>query len=132
MVQTPYRRFPLSEEDALFLRTVADDTEEAPWMVMGDLQLWAASGLAWSLRHFGQRQGRAWYVASMLPIYYPRPDLPEQGFVAPDVLVAFVPDHARTSYDLDEEGVFPPFCWRYYPSPASPVTRLRSARRMTC
>jgi hypothetical protein len=100
--------------------TLADDTEEAPWMIMGDLQFWSASSLAHSLRHYARQQGLDWYVASMLPIryYWPRRNLTTLDIVlrkrrrkkvlAPDLLVAFIDDHARTSLDADMEG-FPPF-----------------------
>ena len=156
MVQIPDRRHVLTEDDARFLRTVEDDTEEAPWMVMGTPQLDAATGLYWSLRIYAAERGLPWFVGSMLPIIYARPDLPEPslaptrprnrrtpvalrgrlrrrplregglrpslaptpqrrkrwlrpGQVAPDVLVSFVADRVRQSYNLAAEGVFPAF-----------------------
>jgi Uma2 family endonuclease len=45
----------------------------------------------------------------MLPILYAWPGVVAKKQLAPDVFVAFVPDHSRTSYDLDDEGQFPPF-----------------------
>jgi Uma2 family endonuclease len=86
-----------------------DDTEEAPWMVMGDAQFWASAHLATSLRHYAQVHDRPWYVASLLPIVYRRRGENRTRRVAPDVLVAFVPQRPRESYDLVAEGVFPAF-----------------------
>lgn len=107
----PWRQPPLTpeQENTLFMITVADDTEDAPWMVMGDAQFWAASSLAHSLYIYAKEQGLGWYVASMLPINYRWAGLPRIHTVAPDVFVAFVPDHRRQSYDLAAEGSFPPF-----------------------
>jgi len=109
MVEILTREAALSDEDRLFLQTVEDDTEEAPWMVMGTPQAWSASGLAWSLRTYVRRERLPWFVASMLPILYQRPGRRRPGQVAPDVLVAFVEDRVRYSYNLREEGVVPAF-----------------------
>jgi Uma2 family endonuclease len=89
--------------------TLDDDTEDAPWMVMGDLQFWSASGFAHSLRNYAHEQGLPWYVASMLPILYEWPNAAHKKTLAPDAFVAFVPERARASYDLTVEGVFPAF-----------------------
>lgn len=107
---------PWTETD-LFLLTVPDDTEEAPWMVMGDPQFWTATTFASALRVYAQSHHLDWYVAGMLPIRYPRPS-GRNGQVAPDVLVAQVPQRERHSYDLAEEGVFPGFVLEIL-SPAS-------------
>ncbi len=112
MAQQLYRMPALSSEDELFLQTVEDDTddyEESPWMSMGDAQFRSASALYWSLRNYTRRAGLPWYVGAMLPIFYPRPRLKRKGQVAPDVLVSFVADRYRDSYDLEEEGVCPAF-----------------------
>ena len=111
MIQTPWRQPPLTkeQEDTLFMLLLEDDTEDAPWMVMGDLQFWSASGFAQSLRAYAHEQGLAWYVAAMLPITYRWPGVPKKRTLAPDTFVSFVPERARTSYDLEAEGVFPPF-----------------------
>jgi len=111
MVQTPWRQPPLTkkQENQLFMLLLDDDTEDAPWMVMGDLQFWSASGFAHSLYTYGHEQGLAWYVAAMLPINFRWPGVPTTRTLAPDTFVAFVPERARTSYDLEAEGVFPPF-----------------------
>lgn len=99
---------PLTE-DEFFLLTVPDDTEEQPWMVMGDPQFWSATEFAATLENYARRHSLPWYVAGMLPILYRRPT-GRKGQVAPDVLVARgVPRHARHSYDLEVEGVFPHF-----------------------
>ena len=106
-----WRKPPLTqaEDDDLFLLTLADDTEDAPWMVMGDLQFWSASGFAHSLRDYARGHDLPWYVAAMLPIRYQRKGSRRKGQLAPDCFVAFVPEHARNSYDLAKEGVFPAF-----------------------
>ncbi len=111
MVQTPWRQPPLTkeQEDTLFMLMLKDDTEDAPWMVMGDLQFWSASGFAQSLRTYSHQQGLGWYVAAMLPINFKWPGVANKRTLAPDTFVSFVPERARTSYDLAAEGVFPPF-----------------------
>ncbi len=111
MIQTPWRQPPLTQAQAadLFMLTLEDDTEDAPWMVMGDLQFWSASGFAHSLRNYAHKQSLPWYVAAMLPILYEWPLVVQKKHLSPDCFVAFVPDHPRTSYDLTEEGVFPAF-----------------------
>jgi Uma2 family endonuclease len=98
-----------AEEDDLFLLTLENDTEDAPWMVMGDLQFWSASGFAHSLRTYARAHGLPWYVAGMLPIRYRIAGSRRRKQLAPDCFVAFVPDRARQSYKLDAEGVFPAF-----------------------
>ncbi|HWE63653.1 MAG TPA: Uma2 family endonuclease [Chloroflexota bacterium] len=107
----PWRQPPLTEEEAntLFMLLLANDEEDAPWMVMGDLQFWSATGFAHSLRGYAHEQGLPWYVAGMLPIEFDWPGVEERRKLAPDTFVAFVPDHPRTSYDLTLEGVFPAF-----------------------
>jgi hypothetical protein len=99
----------LDQETMLFMMRLADDTEEAPWMTMGDLQFWSASGLAYSLRQYARGHGRNWYVASMLPIDFQYRHLPGRHRLSPDLFVAFVPDRPRLSFSVAEEGVFPPF-----------------------
>ena len=111
MVQIPWRHPPLTqaEIDDFFMATLDDDTEDAPWMVMGDLQFWSASGFAHSLRIYAHEHDLPWYVASMLPIEYEWPNAARKKKLAPDTFVAFVEERARTSYDLTAEGVFPAF-----------------------
>jgi Uma2 family endonuclease len=111
MVQTPWRQPPLTQEevDDLFMLTLEDDTEDAPWMTMGDLQFWSASGFAHSLRAYARERGLGWYVASMLPIMYDWPNASRKKQLAPDTFVAFVEDRARTAFDMEAEGGFPPF-----------------------
>ena len=86
-----------------------DDTEDAPWMTTGDLQFWSASSFAHSLRNYAHERGLRWYVASMLPILYLAADSPRKRQLSPDAFVAFVPEHARQSFDTEKEGGFPPF-----------------------
>jgi Uma2 family endonuclease len=111
MVPVPWRQPPLTkeQEDDLFMLTLEDDTEDAPWMVMGDLQFWSASSFAHSLRAYAHRQQLPWYVASMLPVRYTWAGSKRKRQLAPDTFVAFVPEHTRTSYDVAAEGVFPAF-----------------------
>jgi hypothetical protein len=107
-MQRPRTQTPVIAPD-LVVPIVEDDTEEAPWMVMGDAQFWAAAHLATSLHHYAQVHGRPWYVASLLPIVYRRRGEKRTRQVAPDVLVAFVPQRPRDSYDIAAEGGFPAF-----------------------
>ena len=111
MVRAPWRHPPLTpeQEDELFMVLLEDDTEDAPWMTMGDLQFWSASSFAHSLRIYGHQQGLGWYVASMLPILYRWQNEGRKKQLSPDTFVAFVPEHPRTSYDVEIEGAFPPF-----------------------
>src|SRR5215831_7399379 len=103
------QRVTKEADDVLFWLSLADDTEDAPWMVMGDLQFRSASTLFHSLSNYAREQRLPWYVASMLPIQYGKlPSCRKQTF-APDLIVALVPDHPRTSFDVNSEGGFPPF-----------------------
>ena len=106
-----WRKPPLTEaqENLLFMLMLEDDTEDAPWMVMGDLQYWSASGFAHSLRTYAHELGLGWYVGGMLPIQFIYPETFRKRTLAPDVMVAFTPDKRHTSYDVTVEGTFPPF-----------------------
>src|SRR5437588_6254917 len=79
----------------LVMDTLENDTEGAPWMVMGDLQFWSASSLAHSLRNYARQHTLPWFVASMMPIRFTWGTSPRRRQLAPDVFVAFVPDHPR-------------------------------------
>lgn len=120
MIQMAWRQPPLTaaEANTLFMLFLADDTKDAPWMVMGDLQFWSASSFAHSLRSYVHEQGLNWYVASMLPIQFVYPGTVSTRILAPDVFVAFTPERPHTSYDVEVEGVFPPFVLEVV-SPAS-------------
>jgi Uma2 family endonuclease len=115
-----WRKPPLTqaEENDLFMLTLEDDTEDAPWMVMGDLQFDAASSFKHSLREYARAHGLRWYVASMVPIRYRWGQSRRRRQLSPDGFVAFVSDHRRSSYDLEAEGGFPPFVLEIV-SPAS-------------
>ena len=130
MVQIPWRQPPLTqaEADDLFMLTLDDDTENAPWMVMGDLQFWSASSFAHALRNYAHTQHLPWYVASMLPTEYDWPEAARKKKLAPDTFVAFVPDRPRTTYDLATEGVFPAFVLEVV-SPSSTARDEREKRR---
>jgi Uma2 family endonuclease len=98
----------LSPAELRFLRTVPDDTEEAPWMVMSDRQFWGASGLAWSLEQYARTHRLPWYVGGMLPLTYLPAGAAQHKQVAPDVFVAFIEVRRRESLSIEEEGM-PPF-----------------------
>lgn len=129
MVQTDWRQAPLTKEQAddLFMLFLEDDTEDAPWMTMGDLQFWSASSFAHSLRIYARRQRLPWYVASMLPIMYSWGKRKRKQVLSPDTFVAIAPDHPRTSFDVAVEGTFPPFVLEVV-SPSS-VERDREEKR---
>jgi Uma2 family endonuclease len=120
MIELPWRRPPLTREQQqdLFVLMLEDDTEDAPWMVMGDLQFWSASSLAHSLRSYARELGLGWYVASMMPIEFRWPNVAEKRVLAPDLFVAFVEEHARSSFNATAEGGAPPFVLEVV-SPAS-------------
>jgi Uma2 family endonuclease len=111
----------------LVVPVVEDDTEEAPWMVMGDRQFWSATSFASMLRLYAQTHHLPWYVAGLLPIRYCRPGERRRRQVAPDVMVAFVPQRSRDSYDLAAERIFPAFVLEVV-SPSS-VARDVDAKR---
>ncbi|HEX5504992.1 MAG TPA: Uma2 family endonuclease [Thermomicrobiales bacterium] len=129
MVGAPWRQPPLTrqQEIDLFMVMLEDDTEDAPWMVMGDLQFWSASGFAHSLRVYARERGLGWYVASMLPIEYTWPPSSRRRVLAPDVFVAFAAQHSRPSFDAEAEG-FPPFVLEVV-SPSS-TTRDQQEKRL--
>lgn len=129
MLKLPWRETPLTKEQAddLFMLTFEDDTEDAAWMTMGDLQFWSASSFAHSLRIYAHEQNLGWYVASMLPINYYWPADERMKTVSPDTFIAFVPDHPRTSFNVEEEGSFPPFVLEVV-SPSSVARDQRSKR----
>jgi hypothetical protein len=78
-------------------------------MVLGDLQFWSASSFAHSLLNYAHERGLPWYVASMLPINFVRLKSGRRQMLAPDVFVARVPEHPRSSFDVRVEGQFPEF-----------------------
>ena len=129
MVKTPWRQPPLTkeQENDLFMLMLEDDTEDAPWMVLGDLQFWSASSFAHSLRSYAHEQGLGWYVASMLPIEYRWTNAARKKVLAPDTFVAFVEERARTSFDVEAEGGFPPFVLEVV-SPSSTVRDQQEKR----
>jgi hypothetical protein len=79
-------------------------------MVMSDWQFAAVNVFYNSLQHYAARLSPPLYVAAMLPIrYHPVPGDPRILQLAPDVLVARIDPHFRSSYRLEEEGVAPAF-----------------------
>jgi Uma2 family endonuclease len=112
-----------AQSNDLFMLMLADDTEDAPWLTMGDVQFWSASGLAHSLRQYARDQSLGWYVASMLPIEYRWPTTAAKKVLSPDIFVAFVATRWRESFDATTEG-FPPFVVEV----VSPTSRRRDRR----
>lgn len=93
-----------------FLLTVPDDTEDAPWMVMADLQVRDVDLLKPILRLHVARHRLPWYVASYLKITRPRPGSDRLLEAAPDLLVATgAEEHLRTSWNVESEGKAPQF-----------------------
>ena len=97
----------LSPTEVHFLRTVADDTEDAPWMVIKDRQWRSATALFWSLEVYARTHHVAWYPGGMLPLTYLPPGRRRRKQVAPDVFASLVPLEGRDSLRV-EEGM-PPF-----------------------
>jgi hypothetical protein len=91
------------------LTPIEDDTEDAPWMVMGTPQFHATTDFYTSLQAEMRSRDNPLFVAGMLPIhYYPIPGGRREQ-LAPDILAAPVPIHDRSSYRVDEEGLPPSF-----------------------
>ena len=63
----------LSPTEWRFLRTIADDTEDAPWRVTSEPQWRSASALFWSLEVYAQTHPVAWHPGAMLPLTYRPP-----------------------------------------------------------
>lgn len=79
-------------------------------MAMGYPQFWAVTDFASALEAFARIEGLRWFVAGMLPIRWPIPSTSQHGKLSPDVYVVPGKDpRPLTSYNLEEEGVFPPF-----------------------
>ena len=92
-----------------FLQTVANDEEESPWMVMGDLQVRGVDLLKPILIQYAQEQQLPWYIASYLLITMPRPQGEQTLEAAPDLLVATARDWLRPSWSVPVEGKAPEF-----------------------
>jgi pyruvate/2-oxoglutarate dehydrogenase complex dihydrolipoamide acyltransferase (E2) component len=93
-----------------FLLTVPDDTEDAPWMVMADLQVRDVDLLKPILRLHIARHRLPWYLASYLKITRPRPGSERLLEAAPDLLVAMgAEERLRTSWNVVHEGKAPQF-----------------------
>ncbi len=105
---------PRLSDRELFFLTVADDTEEAPWMVMPDFQ-WRVVALLMSiLRLHVARSGLRWYLAADLKVSMPRAITTRVRTrrvldVAPDLLMAEADDTERASWQVISEGQPPLF-----------------------
>jgi Uma2 family endonuclease len=91
-----------------WLADMPSDTEEAPWMVMPDYQLWALHLLLSILRRYRAEQRLRWYIGSELWVTLPRPGLANLD-TAPDLFVAEGDTKSRTSWNIREEGQAPRF-----------------------
>ncbi|HVA91175.1 MAG TPA: Uma2 family endonuclease [Chloroflexota bacterium] len=87
-----------------FLLTTPSDTEEAPWMVMADLQVRDIDLLKPILREYIEQQHLPWYLASYLKISRRRPDSDELLEAAPDLMLALGEERLRTSWSIEAEG----------------------------
>jgi hypothetical protein len=98
----------LSDTEWLLL-TTPDDTQEAPWMVVPEVQ-WRVVALLMSvLRLYVRRRGLRWHLAAALKITMPRQIIPRSLDLAPDLMVIEADDAPRTSWDVRVEGQVPPF-----------------------
>jgi Uma2 family endonuclease len=131
MGSLPWRDPPLTrqEENDLFMLTFLGDAIEPTWTFGGDLQFWAASSFAHSLRNYARQQRLPWYVASMVPIAYSELPILQKMLIVPDTFVAFVPDREREVFDAAAEGCFPPFILEVI-SAASEEEDRRTKRRV--
>lgn len=91
------------------LAPIEDDTEDAPWMVMGTPQFNTVTAFYEALKIELRSREPQPFLAGMLPIrYYPIPGGRIEQ-LAPDILVAPVPPYPRSSYTVEREGVPPSF-----------------------
>ncbi len=86
--------------EQFILLTIKEDTEEAPWIVMGDPQMRAISSFYPVLYYHMRAAHPDWYVASMLPIRFWRPRTHVVGQLGLEAFVAVAEDRPRQSYDL--------------------------------
>lgn len=93
----------------LALLTMPDDTEEAPWLIMADVQVRAVDLLKSILALHARRQRLSWYLASYLKITTARPGSGGPLDVAPDLLVAWGAERLRPSWNVSAEGKAPEF-----------------------
>jgi Uma2 family endonuclease len=87
---------------------IPNDTEEAPWMVMPDYQLWALHLLLSILRRHRAAQHPRWYIGAELWVTRPGPGMANLE-VAPDLFVAEGDSASRTSWNVGTEGQPPRF-----------------------
>jgi Uma2 family endonuclease len=99
---------PRLDERAALLLTMPDDTEDAPWMVMGDWQWHAVDVFMSVLNLHVQRRQLPWYTASYMKITMRRPDGRPLD-LAPDAFVADAERRMRDSFDMAVERQPPRF-----------------------
>jgi len=93
----------LAKDRDYLLLTTPDDTEDSPWMVMGDPQWHAVDQFMSVLNLHVRRRRLPWYTASYMKITMRRPDGRPLD-VAPDAFKVEADPHWRQSYDVDAEG----------------------------
>jgi len=93
----------------LLLLTTPNDTKDAPWMVMADLQVRGVDVLKSILRYHVERHHLPWYLASYLKVTMRRGRSNRRLNVAPDLLMVEAPDRLRTSWNVEREGKPPQF-----------------------
>jgi hypothetical protein len=95
--------------EEVFLLTVEDDTEDAPWMVMASLQVRDVDLLKSILHLQIQRSQLPWVVESYLAIRRRRPGSRRDLIAAPDLLLAEAADRLLSSWSVEREGKAPEF-----------------------
>ncbi len=100
---------PRLRYDQALLASLAEDTEDAPWMVAPEFQLQIIKLLMSILDEHIRRLGLLWHVSSDVWIIAPWPNA--QGFfrAAPDLFIVEADARRRVSWHVDREGTAPPF-----------------------
>lgn len=98
----------LTDADILLL-TTPDDTEDAPWMVMPDLQWRILELLMPTLRRYVREHKLPWYLAADLKVTGSRRHSRRPLDLAPDLLMAEADDRIRASWNIAREGKPPQF-----------------------
>jgi Uma2 family endonuclease len=88
---------------------VPDDTEDAPWMVMADLQVRDVDLLKAILQLHIEQRWLPWYLASYLEITMRRPRGERDLIAAPDLMLAEAEDRLLSSWSVEREGKAPEF-----------------------
>ena len=97
------------QSDRLFMLLLEEDGPQASRSAMGDLTFWAVSSFVHSLRGYAYEHDFGWYVTAFLPVSVTLPPSSQRYQIYPDAFVAFASARARQTFDVPEEGGFPPF-----------------------